>query len=242
VENLKDALAGMRALGNFRGMSITIPHKIAAMQFVDEVDPADQAIGSINTVINENGKLKGLGTDGPGALKALVEGDADPSGKSVLMIGAGGAARAIAFTLALKTPLAGLHLLDVDQALLGQLTRDLSSGTPVHASSAVLTDRSLAGAMEKADIIIHCTPVGMHPKENASLVPPSLFQPHQAVFDIVYNPLETKLLKDAKEKGLKTVSGVDMFIHQAVLQFEKFTNKKAPVHIMRQVVMEKLVK
>ncbi len=90
VEDLKSALGGMRALSNFRGMSVTIPHKIEAMKYVDEVAEVDRSIGSINTIINDNGKLLGLGTDGPGALKALVDAGTELDGKSVLMLGSGG--------------------------------------------------------------------------------------------------------------------------------------------------------
>ena len=242
VENVKDALSGMRALGNFRGMSITIPHKIHAMKYVDEVDPADQAIGSINTVIKENDRLLGFGTDGPGALKALDDAEVNIDGKQVLMIGAGGASRAVAFTLALKTKLSTLTLMDIDETLLSRLSRDLTAGTPADIAATVFTDQALTSAMETADLIIHCTPVGMHPKENASLVPADLFKSHQVVFDVVYTPLKTKLLKDAEAKGAKTISGVEMFVNQAVLQFERFTLEKAPVDIMRRVVMEQLKK
>jgi shikimate dehydrogenase len=94
--------------------------------------------------------------------------------------------------------------------------------------------------MEKADLIIHCTPVGMHPREGASLVPAGLFRPGQVVFDIVYTPLETRLLADARERGLQVISGVEMFINQAVLQFEQFTGTDAPEDVMRRVVMEHL--
>jgi shikimate dehydrogenase len=94
--------------------------------------------------------------------------------------------------------------------------------------------------MAHADIIINCTPVGMHPREYASLVPPALFRPGQTVFDIVYNPLETRLLAEARAAGLRVVSGVEMFINQAVLQFQRFTGVDAPVDVMRRVVMEKL--
>jgi shikimate dehydrogenase len=103
-----------------------------------------------------------------------------------------------------------------------------------------LTDRTLAAAMEKANVIIHCTPVGMHPNQEASLIPTGLFRPGQVVFDIVYTPLETKLLAEAKACGLGVISGVEMFINQAVLQFEKFTGVMAPAAVMRQVVMERL--
>ena len=105
VEDVKGALAGMRAIKNFRGMSVTIPHKIDVMKYMDEIDTADRKIGSINTVVHEQDRLVGLGTDGAGALKALTDGGVAIDGKHILMLGAGGAARAISFTLALKTKL-----------------------------------------------------------------------------------------------------------------------------------------
>ena len=240
VEDVKSALAGMRALRNFRGMSVTIPHKIEAMKHVDEIAEVDRSIGSINTIINDNGRLIGLGTDGPGALKALVDGGVELDGKNVLMLGAGGASRAIAFTLARNTKLAKLTLLDVNEPLLQGLTADLRAGTAARIESEVLTESSLARAMGDADVIINCTPIGMHPKEDASLVPAGLFRPGQAVFDIVYTPLETKLLADARAAGLKVISGAEMFINQAVLQFREFTGVDAPVEVMRRVVMERL--
>lgn len=240
VEDVKGALAGMRALENFRGLSVTIPHKIEVMNHVDEIAQVDRSIGSINTVIHEGDKLVGLGTDGPGALKALVDAGVELDGKNILMLGAGGAARAIAFTLARDTGLGKLTFLDVNEATVQQLTTDLKKGTEANINSGLFSDTSLATAMVSADVIIHCTPVGMHPKEDASLVPAGLFRPGQVVFDIVYTPLETKLLRDARSCGLQTISGVEMFINQAVLQFEQFTGKEAPIEIMRNVVMEHL--
>jgi shikimate dehydrogenase len=240
VEDVKNALAGMRALGNFRGMSITIPHKIEAMDCVDEIAPVDRSIGSINTVIHEKGKLRGLGTDGPGALKALTDAGVEVDGKNVLMLGSGGAARAIAFTLARNTRMGELLLLDINEPLLQGLATDLAAGTDAPIRSEALNETSLAAAMATAHIIIHCTPIGMHPKTGVSLIPPVLFRPGQVVFDVVYTPLETQLLRDAKAQGLTVISGVDMFINQAVLQFEQFTGMDAPVQVMRQVVMERL--
>jgi shikimate dehydrogenase len=240
VEDVKNALAGMRALENFRGMSITIPHKIEAMKHVDEIAKVDRKIGSINTVINEQGGLVGLGTDGPGALKAIVDAGVETDGKNILMLGSGGAARAISFTLAQNTRLKKLSILDIDEVMLQQLTNDLKAGTDACIKFALLSERSLAEAMENADIIIHCTPTGMHPNEDASLIPEALFRPEQAVFDIVYTPFETKLLAGAKSRGLKVIYGVDMFINQAVLQFEHFTGVDAPVEVMRRMVMEHL--
>jgi len=240
VEDVKGALDGMRALTNFRGMSVTIPHKIEAMKYVDEVVEVDRSIGSINTIINEKGRLIGLGTDGPGALKALVDAGVELDGKNILMLGSGGAARAIAFTLARKTQLSRLIILDVNEPMLQGLTADLKTGTEASIESMTLNDDSLAHVMEYADVIVNCTPIGMHPKEDVSLVPSGLFRPGQVVFDIVYTPLETRLLADARSHGLKVISGVEMFINQAVLQFRHFTGVDAPVEVMRRVVMEKL--
>lgn len=240
VEDVKGALAGMRALGNFRGMSVTIPHKIEVMKHVDEVAEVDRSIGSINTVIHEGDRLIGLGTDGPAALKALTDSGVEPAGKNVLMLGAGGAARAISFTLARNTERVELSLLDIDEVVLGKLAADLKAGTDATVKPAISSDRSLAEAMEAADIVIHCTPTGMHPKVDASLIPPRLLRPGQIIFDVVYTPLETKLLADANSRGLATISGVEMFVNQAVLQFERFTGREAPVEIMRGVVMDRL--
>ena len=240
VEDVKGVLEGMRAIGNFRGMSITIPHKIEAMKYVDEIAEVDRNIGSINTVIHEQDKLIGLGTDGSGALKAFADSGVELGGKNILILGAGGAGRAISFTLAQKTKLGKLSILDVDEALLEGLRADLEAGTDAAIESGLSTESSLAAAMENADVIIHCTPIGMHPNVDASLVPPELFRPEQVVLDIVYTPLETKLLTEAKSRGLKVIPGVEMFVNQAALQFEQFTGVDAPVDVMRRVVMEHL--
>jgi len=240
VRQVQGALDGMRALDNFRGMSITIPHKVSAMAFMDEIAEVDRAIGAINTVIHDQDRLVGMNTDGPGALKALVDADVDLTDKKVLMLGSGGAARAIAFTLAWDNRLAQLQLLDIDKPMLESLASDLKARTRASILSEMMTPATLSAAMQVADVIIHSTPVGMHPKEHASLVPAELLRPEQVVFDVVYTPLETKLLADARAKGLQTISGVEMFIHQAVLQFEHFTGRSAPVAVMRRVVMEHL--
>jgi len=240
VQDVRGALAGMRAFSNFRGMSVTIPHKVTAMEFMDEIPEVDRAVGAINTVIHEQDKLVGINTDGPGALKALEDAGVDLNGKNVLMLGTGGAARAIAFTLAWDNRLAQLNLLDIDHAMMEKLAADLKAGTRTDIQFAAMNDDNLTAAMATADVIVHCTPVGMHPKEGVSLVPAHLFRPGQVVFDVVYTPLETKLMADARARGLQAISGVEMFINQAVLQFERFTGESAPMEAMRQVVLEHL--
>lgn len=240
VDDVAGALAGVRALSNFRGLSVTIPHKIEVMRYVDEISDVDRTIGAINTVIHEGDKLIGLGTDGPGALKALVDGGVTVDGATVLILGTGGAARAIAFTLATQAHLRELVLLDVNVELLYGLAGDLRAHAPAPVRAETLEPTTLAAAMATADIIIHCTPIGMHPKTDASLVPAELFRAGQVVFDIVYTPLETKLLREAKASGCTTICGIEMFVNQAVLQFERFTGVAAPVAVMRNVVLERL--
>ena len=240
VEDAGSALCGMRAMNNFRGMSVTIPHKVEIMKYVDEIPDVDRRIGSINTVINKDGRLIGFGTDGPGAYKAIIDAGVELSGKTALMFGAGGSARAIAFTLANKAGLSRLILLNNNKERLNSLATDLKNSTNTPIKPEKLSTKSIAARMKEADLIINTTPVGMHPNKDASLIPPDLFRPEQTVFDIVYNPLDTKLLTQAKKRGLKTIRGVEMFINQAVLQFERFTGREAPVDVMRRVVMESL--
>ena len=240
VEDLKSAIAGMRALENFRGMSVTIPHKIEVIDYLDEVGDIDRSIGSINTVINERGRLCGFGTDGPGALKAILDAGVNPDDSNVLMLGAGGASRAIAFTLARSASIRKLVMTDINEPMLRALAADLRSGTNVAVEADLLGPDTIAARVSEADIIINCTPVGMHPNEDSSLVPPALFRRGQVVFDVVYTPLETKLLKEAASKGCIVISGVEMFVNQAVLQFEMFTGADAPVDVMRKVLMERL--
>lgn len=240
VEDLKSAVCGMRALHNFRGMSVTIPHKIEIIDYLDDVAEVDRRIGSVNTVINEDGRLFGFGTDGPGALKSFLDAGIKLEGKSVLILGAGGVSRAIAFTLARFAPLDRMVILDINEPVMLALADDLRAGTTVPIETAYLDNSAIAKKVPAADIIINCTPVGMHPKVDASLVPAELFNKYQVVFDVVYTPIQTRLLREAEAKGCRVISGVEMFINQAVLQFERFTGKSAPVEVMRQVVMARL--
>jgi shikimate dehydrogenase len=240
VEDVRGAVAGMRALHGFRGMSVTIPHKVSIIKHLDEVAEVDRGIGSVNTVVNDGGRLKGYGSDGPGALQALTDAGVRVAGRHVTILGSGGAARAIAFTLATQAKPASLALLGVIEPELKALTRDLVRKTDAKATCALLEAQTLSTRMAKTQVLIHCTPVGMHPKVKESVVPKALLHRDLAVMDIVYNPLKTKLLADAEARGLKTVSGVEMFVNQAVIQFELWTGKKAPRQVMRAVVLDHL--
>jgi len=207
---------------------------------LDEVAEVDRQIGSVNTVVNDGGRLKGFGSDGPGALKALADAGVRVAGKNVTILGSGGAARAIAFSLAAKAKPAALFLLGVVEPELRALTRDIVRKTGAPATCALLEPRTLEARLAESQVLIHCTPVGMHPQTRASVVPKALLHRDLAVMDIVYNPLKTRLLADAESRGLKTISGVEMFVNQAVIQFELWTGKKAPWAAMRDVVLKHL--
>jgi shikimate dehydrogenase len=236
VEAIGDAVRGLRALGNFRGASVTIPHKVAVLPFLDEIDPTARHIGAINTIVSENGKLLGANTDATGALRALKEGDAPLGGEPVLILGSGGAARAIAFALVLEAGIRRLLLLGIDDKERGQLASDLTRKTGVRVTDAYLDEKSLEAALAEAKVLIHCTPIGMAPKAGISCVPAHLLHSDLTVMDVVYNPRETQLLADAKAASCRIISGLEMFLHQAAAQFERWTGLSAPMPLMRAVL------
>lgn len=236
VESIGAAITGLRALGNFRGASVTIPHKVAAMPFLDEVEPTARHIGAINTIVAENGKLTGSNTDATGALRALREGSAPLKGERVVMLGSGGAARAIAFALATDSGIRGLDLLGIEERERLALAEDLRNKTGLNVADAFLNESSLKQVLPDAKVLIHCTPIGMAPKVGKSCVPPSLLHPQLVVMDIVYNPRETRLLMEAKAAGCRTIAGLEMFLYQAAAQFELWTGRPAPTDVMRAVL------
>lgn len=236
VEAIGEAINGLRALGNFRGASVTIPHKVSAMPHLDHVEATARQIGAINTIVAEHGRLTGYNTDATGALRALREGGVELTGRRIVMLGSGGAARAIAFALAAESGPDKLTLLGVDDQERALLADDVRSKTVLAVEDFHLDEAALGRTLPEAQVLIHCTPIGMSPKVDATCVPASLLPPGLAVMDIVYNPRETQLLKDAKRAGCKTIPGLEMFLHQAAAQFELWTNRPAPVDVMRQVL------
>jgi shikimate dehydrogenase len=229
------ALQGVRAMG-YRGLSVTIPHKIEAMQGMDDVDGIARGIGCINTVVNDGGRLTGYNSDGLGAVGALREAGADPRGTRTVILGSGGAARAIAVTIASEAPPAQITILGVVPDELERLVGDVCQRGNAAVAGVALTPSSLETALADADLLLHCSPVGMHPNVDESLVPKSLLRPGLLVFDAVYNPRRTKLLQEAAAAGCRTVEGIEMFLGQAYVQFELWTGQKAPREVMRRVL------
>jgi shikimate dehydrogenase len=235
VTHLEKAVEGIRGL-NIRGVSVTIPHKVAVIPLLDSIHDTARAIGSINTIVNTGGHLAGYNSDGTGALKALSDAGCNPAGKRVVVLGSGGAARAIAVTMALQAKPAALTLLGIIKEEREQLSSDIAAKSNLQPAAAELSSAGLTAALQKCDLLINATPVGMYPKSDKSPVPRDLLHKHTAVFDIVYNPRKTRLLRDAEQAGCTVVSGMEMFLNQAAVQFTLWTGQPAPVDVMRAVL------
>jgi len=161
-------------------------------------------------------------------------------GGRVLILGSGGAARAIAFALCMEAKVAALTILAIIDQEREALIRDLREKTGIAVTGDQLTTQTLGRTIPNAQVLIHCTPVGMSPNVGETCVPDSLLAPRLTVMDIVYNPLETRLLKEASRAGCHTIRGLEMFLHQAVGQFELWTQQPAPVEVMRAVLETRL--
>jgi shikimate dehydrogenase len=215
-------IKGMKGLG-IKGMAVTIPYKADVIPLLDEVDDLAGRIGAANTIINRNGRLVGYNTDGIGALKALEE-RTELSGKSCIMIGAGGAARAIGYVLMEN----GIELTVAN--------RSVERGKSL-CRALGCRFINLGGLLrEKADILINTTPVGMAPAYGACLVPEQALRDGMVVMDIVYNPLETRLIAMAGSRGCITINGLAMFVHQGAEQFRLWTGIEPPIKAMTEAV------
>ena len=236
-EELGEAIEGMRAL-DIRGLNVTIPHKVDVIQFLDELDPLADKIGAINTIVNNNGVLKGYNTDATGFLQALLERGIEPKGKRVVILGAGGASRAISFILAERG--AGLFILnrtlDKAKACADRILEIFQS----EAVALKLNEENLVTALSRADILVNTTSVGMDPDINQTPVTANLLKPGLVVFDIVYNPIETRLHREAEMAGATVINGLEMLVWQGAVAFEQWTGLKAPGELMRDEVLKVL--
>lgn len=228
VKDLPNALAGIRAL-SIHGCSVTIPHKVAVIDLLDEVDPMARRIGAVNTIVNIGGRLSGFNSDSPGAMAALLE-RTPIAHRRVAVVGAGGAARALAHGIAEQ----GGHLTIVNRSA----DKGLLLANALAVDFCPLADFSGVGF----DILVNTTSVGMAPEIDQMPIGHACLRPGLTVMDIVYNPLETRLLKAAREAGCTVVDGVAMFVHQGACQFERWTGQKAPVQLMKRTVLAALKK
>jgi len=237
VKNLEEALRGIRGL-EVRGVSVTTPFKTQVIPFLDKIEGLAKKIGAVNTIVNRGGKLIGYNTDCEGALGALEE-KMNLRGKRVVLLGAGGAARAIGF---------GLKGRDC-QLIISNRTKKRGEGLSKEVGCDYLPISSLvrmkAGELE-ADVVINATSLGMAPRDGETPIPKKLLKEGMMVMDIVYQPLHTRLLREAKEKGCLTVNGLEMFIRQGVAQLEIWTGERLEIKQirkdLRRAVREKIHK
>ncbi len=234
---LADAMAGIRAM-KISGLNVTVPHKIAVAGLLDELDESASLTGAVNTIKNQRGKLIGFNTDGEGALRALESKIGPVKGKDVVLLGAGGAAHAIAFslvragarlTIANRTAPRAKVLASIIEQKLGAIVKTI----PMNRDK-------LKDALRGADMLINSTSVGMYPNASQTLVTSDMMHRGLVVNDIVYKPLETRLLREAKRAGARTINGLGMLVHQGALSFEIWTGKRAPIKVMDAAARKEL--
>lgn len=234
-DKLKTAVDGIKALG-ISGFNITIPHKVDIMEQLDHIDDEAKEIGAVNTVVNDKGKLIGYNTDGRGFVTSLKQAAGeDLSKQSILIVGAGGAARAIFISLVNM----GNTKVDIANRTLEKAEQLIQATTKVTKSKAI-TIIEAEKCLDQYDIIINTTSVGMSPNIDQIPISLELLKPGTVLADIIYNPLETKWLRIGKEKGAITQNGVGMFVGQGALAFEKWTGQTPDLKRMEQVVIQQL--
>lgn len=237
--DLKKSIEGMRAM-NIHGLNVTMPHKVSVTEYLDELDTLAEKIGAVNTIVNHDGKLKGYNTDAAGSIHALKANGIKTEGKRVVLLGAGGAARAIAFALADSK--AKVTILNRKKELNWaiELAARVGRAYQIELPVLELNKKNLEKVLAGADILVNATSVGMSPFTDGSPTAADLLPPGLAVFDIVYNPVETMLLKEAKQAGAHIISGLDMLVGQGAVSFELWTGEKAPVEIMKKAAIKAL--
>ena len=229
-DGVSEFVNALRAPGTL-GINVTVPHKEAVIPFIDEVDDWASIAGAVNTIVNRDGRLTGHNTDGIGFLQALREGAGfEPRGEDVLVLGAGGSARGVVYALAR----AGVAQLYIANRTLERAERlaGLSIDSGVAAEAVPLSDAP--GAAGKAALIVNCTSMGMvhGPDETGTPLSAADIPPTSLVNDLVYNPLETPLLREAAQAGAATLGGIQMLVYQGAASFEMWTGQPAPVPVM----------
>ena len=231
AENLSIVFAGLIRM-NVAGFNVTIPHKIRIMRLLDEIDPLAAAIGAVNTICLEEGRTRGYNTDGQGFLRSLAQTlNISVSGKRVFILGCGGAARAIAMTLAYNG-VQRIYLCNRTQSKAGALAEAITDNVGELVIVVPQTDAHMADALQNCDLLINTTSVGMHPAIHENPIKPQLLRKNLAVADIVYNPRMTRLLETAHKKGCPVVDGLGMLVYQGAEAFTLWTGQRPLVKEM----------
>ena len=233
--DLKSAIEGAESL-NIKGFNVTIPHKVDVMQYLDELDEVARLIGAVNTIDFKN--LQGYNTDGVGAVKAIEE-VTSIKNKNVIVAGAGGASRAISFYIA-KYGAESLTILNRNEAKAESLASDVSDSGLI-GEVAYDSINAIGNYMEGADVLIDTTPLGMHPNiSDEPIVKADMMDEDLVVFDAVYNPNETVLIKEVIKANAKPVYGIKMLLYQGAESFKIWTGKTAPIDVMEKALRNTL--
>ncbi len=240
-QGLEDAVKAIKSL-NMVGVNVTIPHKGKVLDYLNEVDHQARMMRAVNTILHQNGRLIGYNTDGEGFLESLRrEGEFDPQGKCAFLIGAGGAAGAISFALVkagVKSIILTNRTLEKAKILLERLKEQANNECKFSLMN--FSQRNSPGTMDKVDLFINATSVGMCVGDPL-LINPALFPPDIFVYDVVYHR-KTELLKEAEGRNLASLGGMGMLIYQGALSFKIWTGQKAPINEMRNVLIKEFAK
>jgi shikimate dehydrogenase len=237
-DDLESAVALLRD-PKYLGANVTLPHKSAVIPFLDEISPLARTLGAVNTIVRrDDGTLFGDTTDAAGFIAAFEDAGYSFEGKSVAILGNGGSARTIAIGLPLKRNVTRLTLVARSVSKAAALAEEIRAAAP-HADVTALSVEDYAKVRQDYDIVVNTTPVGMTPNVDETPLPAALLDPHQIVYDIVYNPLETRLLHEAKARGCRTVGGLGMPVHQGKLAFEQWTGKNVDAEVFYEGIRQK---
>ncbi|WP_410515251.1 shikimate dehydrogenase [Paenibacillus sp. BR2-3] len=232
-DKLGEAVQAIRTLG-FRGVNVTIPHKVAVMAYLDVLDESAIDIGAVNTIVNTNGLLTGYNTDGIGYVRSLkTEVIPDLSGARIMVIGAGGAARGITAALLQEEP----SSIIVANRTAGKAQELAAEWSRKGNITGISLDQA-EGMLDGIDVIINTTSVGMYPHMDETPVDVSLFHEGMIISDLIYNPLQTRLLQESQERGCRIHGGLGMFVYQGAYALEYWTGQPAPTEIMRQTILD----
>lgn len=243
VENdsLKDAVQGLRAL-RMRGCNVSMPNKIEIIQYLDELTPAAELAGAVNTVVNDNGHLRGDTTDGTGCIMAIEERGYDTKGKTVTIVGAGGAATSIISQMAIHG-VGKINIFSLEDkyfAPMKERVAKINETTECQAELFTFDNLELLKEkMHESDFFVQATGVGMKPHEGESVIPDSsFFKKDLVVHECIYNPRVTKTMELAQEAGCKEViNGLDMMIYQGAAAFKQFTGHDMPVDYIKDIIL-----
>ena len=236
---LSATLDSLRWMENFGGANVTLPHKEQAASLVDKLSPEAASVGAVNTIVSRDGRLLGANTDGQGFLRSLQEeGGFVPRGRRAAILGAGGAARAVAWSL-IEVGIAELLILNRTSERAELLADLVSRRMGVSALGLGLGDPRTRGQLATCALLVNATPVGLHPSDPPP-IDPALLQPQLLVYDLIYRPRETALLREAKRLGCQVLGGLGMLLYQGALAFELWTGRKPPEQAMRTALLQAL--